>query len=138
VQLGQDGATGIVVTDPGVYFVQLTVADSCAPVEPLAADVSLSPASAVLGSALSIASTSLPNASVGTSYRAQIKVKGGKKPYSFTAESALPAGLSLNKSTGVISGKPSSQGTFTFQVKISDSARPTANTITAQFRIKIS
>ncbi len=45
-------------------------------------------------------------------------VGGGTAPYTFSlASGTLPAGLTLNTSTGAITGTPSATGTFTIQVK---------------------
>lgn len=48
---------------------------------------------------------------------------GGLAPYSYAILSgALPSGLSLAASTGIISGMPSSVGTFSFAYTVSDAA----------------
>ncbi|HWF11734.1 MAG TPA: putative Ig domain-containing protein [Bryobacteraceae bacterium] len=48
-------------------------------------------------------------------------ITGGTPPYTFSiASGALPAGLTLNPSTGAITGTPSAAGTFTVQVKDAD------------------
>ena len=62
----------------------------------------------------------LPNGTVGTAYSYTLTAVGGKPPYTFLiASGSLPAGLSLNSSTGVISGTPISSvslSAVTFQV----------------------
>lgn len=53
-----------------------------------------------------------------------ISATGGTAPYTYTVVSGtLPNGLSLNSSTGAISGRTSSTGTFLFAVKASDANR---------------
>ncbi len=60
--------------------------------------------------------------SVGASYSATMVVSGGKGPYTFSIISgSLPAGITLNTSTGVLSGKPATAGTYTFTTKVVDS-----------------
>ena len=66
-----------------------------------------------------ITASSLPAATAGVAYVATIGESGGTRPLHWTISSgALPAGLSLNSSTGVISGTPTgvSSGSVTFQV----------------------
>jgi mono/diheme cytochrome c family protein len=71
---------------------------------------------------LAILTTSFPNATVGTGYSQVLAASGGKTPYTWSRSAGtLPTGLSLN-SSGVISGTLSAAGTFTFTVKVTDSA----------------
>jgi len=76
---------------------------------------------------LSIQTTggSLPAAVVGNFYSATFQATGGKAPITWTFVSgALPGGLTLSPA-GVISGTPSSAGSFTFTVQATDSTSPT-------------
>jgi hypothetical protein len=69
---------------------------------------------------------------VGVPYSSQIAVSGGVAPYTFSLFSgSLPSGLSLNGSTGTISGTPNVSGLFTPVVKVVDaSGLATYNTVT--------
>jgi Putative Ig domain len=92
-------------------------------------------------SALSITTASLPSGTVGSSYNAPVAATGGTTPYtwSWTAQlgSSLPPGLSINSSTGAISGTPGgSGGTYNVTVSVSDSTAPQQNT-SANFSITI-
>jgi len=70
----------------------------------------------------SITTTSLPDARRNVSYSQTVQATGGVTPYAWTlASGALPAGLTLNGSTGVISGTPTRKGTFNFVVRVRDS-----------------
>lgn len=45
-----------------------------------------------------------------------MNVKGGTAPYMYSIIGALPAGLTLNTSTGGVTGTPTAAETFTVQV----------------------
>jgi len=68
---------------------------------------------------------SLPTGLKSRSYSATLQVIGGLGPYSWrVSEGTLPLGLSLNPTTGVISGKPTDRGVTIFTVEAKDSASP--------------
>lgn len=68
-----------------------------------------------------ITTNSLPSAVAGLSYQQQLTASGGVGPYVWSLTSGtLPPGISLS-TTGVISGRPTSLGQFTFEVSVIDS-----------------
>lgn len=71
--------------------------------------------------------TSLAGGSVGSAYSAGITAaSGGTAPYSYAVTAgALPGGLTLNTTTGAITGTPSSAGTFNFSITATDSSTGT-------------
>src|SRR5882762_6535397 len=95
----------------------------------LASLVSVSARSQTSSVAMSFTTASpLPSGTVGVGYSQTIAVTGGTAPYiwSITAGS-LPSGLALSSTTGAIGGTPTSPGSFTFTVQVTDSAAATAS-----------
>ena len=75
--------------------------------------------------AVTIATTSVPAGVVKAAYRAPLAATGGMGPYkwSLAPGNKLPAGLTLNATTGVIAGKPTKTGPFNFTVKVTDARK---------------
>ena len=72
-------------------------------------------------SELIISTKFLSDGKVGQAYSDFLTAAGGTKPYSWSITSgSLPAGLSLNSSTGQISGTPTAAGTSSFTVRVID------------------
>ena len=71
----------------------------------------------------------LPGGTAGSAYSQTIAASGGSGTgYTFTVTSgSLPTGLTLNSSTGVIDGMPTTPATNNFTVTITDSAGCTSN-----------
>ena len=80
--------------------------------------------------ALTITAPSLAPGTVNSPYMsAAYTASGGTSPYTFSlASGSLPAGLSLNSGSGVISGTPTTAGTSMFVVRVTDAASMTATT----------
>jgi cysteine-rich repeat protein len=66
----------------------------------------------------------IPNATAGVPYSFQIPVWGGELPYHWApfGHVPLPAGLSLDPDSGVLSGIPQVSGSYAFSVLVSDSS----------------
>ncbi|SOY42639.1 putative Ig domain-containing protein [Cupriavidus taiwanensis] len=76
--------------------------------------------------ALTLSPASLQAPVSGVAYSQAFTAGGGTAPYTFAvAAGTLPAGLSLNPSTGVLSGTPPTAGTQTFTVRVTDSSTGT-------------
>ncbi len=91
---------------------------------------------------LAITTSSVPPGTVGTKYSTTLQASGGNPPYKWSnIAGTLPTGLRLRRSTGVLIGKPTTTGTFTFTVQVVDretTTKPhTENTATAIFSLTI-
>jgi hypothetical protein len=78
-----------------------------------------------------VSTTSLPVATLRTPYSATLVAAGGTTPYSWSiSQGSLPAGLSLDPATGVISGTPTAVGTSSFTIQVTDAESPPASATT--------
>lgn len=75
---------------------------------------------------ITLAPTSLPGGTVNSAYSQTITASGGSSPYTFSYTGTLPTGLSLS-SSGILSGTPTSTGTYSFTVTATDSASHTGS-----------
>ncbi len=117
----------------GTASFTVTVTDSTTPTP----QVQTQALSITIYAVLAITTTSLPNGAVGTGYSQTLAATGGVTPYTWSVAGSLPAGLSLNTSTGVISGTPTATGTSNFTVTVTDSTTPTAQTKSQSLSITI-
>jgi len=79
------------------------------------------------GSTLVITTTTLPGGTVSTVYSQSVLAEGGITPYTWNISAgSLPDGLSVNASTGAITGIPTTTGTSNFTVQATDSQDPAA------------
>ncbi|MGB8522188.1 MAG: Ig domain-containing protein [Candidatus Acidiferrales bacterium] len=108
-------------TTVGSFPLIATVQDSSVPVQsassgPLTISVQ-SP------SPLHITTASLPSGMTATSYNTTLNASGGTPPFTWSViNGQLPAGLTLDAQTGLISGIPILLGTSTFTVQVQDSS----------------
>ena len=92
------------------------------------------------GPELRITTSSLPNGAMWsrinkTHYLADLVASGGNPPYKWSlAGGSLPPGLTLRRRTGVISGKATTAGTYSFTVQAVDKrTRRTRTTPSSQY-----
>jgi hypothetical protein len=87
---------------------------------------------------LSITSNSLPAAQVHSGYSQTLIAKGGTSPYFWGVSSgALAPGLSLNETSGQVTGSPTVSGTFGFTVLVTDSTTPTPESATLALTLSV-
>src|SRR4030095_4767204 len=81
----------------------------------------------VSAASLTVSPTTLPAPTRGVAYSQTITTSGGTAPYTYSVTGSLPTGLSLNTSTGAITGTSSASGTFNFTINASDSLGATGS-----------
>jgi hypothetical protein len=128
-----NAATGIISGTPtaaGSYNFAIRLVDSSDVPFTLTVQKSItvtSGGSGMGGNPLGAISGTPPSGTVGLAYVAPLQVSGGTLPYAWSiASGTIPSGLTLSATTGVISGVPTTQGTFTFTVQVRDAAGATA------------
>jgi hypothetical protein len=74
--------------------------------------------------------TDVSSAAVGDAYSHNLADTGGTGPFTWTiVVGALPAGVSLDSATGLLSGSPTEAGTFSFIYEVTDSAQQTVRLV---------
>lgn len=88
--------------------------------------------------ALAVTTDSLPSATAGFPFTAPLQAADGTGPYTWAVASGstLPGGLSLDPTTGTISGTPTKSGTYTFSVQVTDSSSP-ALTVSVPYTLTV-
>jgi hypothetical protein len=77
---------------------------------------------AVVQGTIIVTTQNLPNGAQGVPYSATLGAAGGSPPYTWSITTGtLPAGLSLDPNSGVISGTPTTPGASPFTVQVTDS-----------------
>jgi large repetitive protein len=69
---------------------------------------------------LKISRAAMPAAEVGLPFTADLEATGGRPAHSWAVEGALPAGLTLDAATGLISGKPTAAGSYPLKLTVTD------------------
>jgi hypothetical protein len=118
--LALNGSTGAITGTPtgsGTSNITVQLDDSTAnPVVSKALSITVN-------AAVDITTTTLPAATAGSGYVQALASTGGAAPiiWSLASGSTLPAGLTLSGAAGVISGVPTTTGTFNFSLQAQDS-----------------
>ncbi|WP_027346267.1 M4 family metallopeptidase [Hamadaea tsunoensis] len=81
---------------------------------------------------LALANPGTQTGTVGTATSLALSAAGGATPYTFSA-TGLPAGLTVNAASGVVSGTPTTAATYSVTAKVTDNASPTHATSSQTF-----
>lgn len=107
-------------TASGTFTFTVTVRDSLGQSAAKNLNITINPA-------LAISTTALSSGVVGTAYNQTIQISGGTNPTTMSIVSgALPPGLKFDSGTGLVSGTPTSSGTYPLTVRAVDSSGATA------------
>ena len=126
--------TGTPTATANATSLTFKLTDSSSPVQTKTVTLSLTIAAATL----TINTTALPNGQVGATYSASLTATGGTTPYTWSLTSGtLPAGLSLNTTTGAITGTPTATANATsLTFKLTDSSSPAqTNSVTLSLTV---
>ncbi len=125
--LGLGAGSGVLSGIPsagGAFSFAIQVTDSSGSISTKTFTLTISSSSQ--SNQLTIAtSPTLPTATVGTPYSQTIFATGGFSPYRWSG--SPPAGLQLDPASGILSGTPSSAGTFSFVIQVVDASNATSN-----------
>jgi len=126
MDLATNGVLSGTPTASGTYNFWVGVYDNAAPQNMVTQMLSLTINSST---PLQVTSNFLPNGTNGTLYSQQFGASGGQPPYSWSlapGSASVPPGLLLG-SNGLLSGTPSSSGTWYFYARATDAANATAD-----------
>jgi hypothetical protein len=122
-------------TAAGTFNVTVTATDSSAPALTASKNLSVT----IIPQLVISTSSPLPNGITNTAYTGVTLAStggSGAVVWTLTGGTTLPANLSLNASTGAITGTPTTAGTFNFTVQAADSGTPQQK-VTKSFTITI-
>jgi hypothetical protein len=126
-----DPSTGILAGTPtaaGTFSLNVQVRDSAGSTATRVFTLSIAARPLLISS-----NTQLPNGSINEPYQFTFAAAGGAPPYTWSAN-GLPEGLTLNASTGELTGAPQTAGSILITVRVTDSAR---TAVTELFRLTI-
>lgn len=117
--------TGVISGTPRLpasgIALDMTISDSASPPQSKSQRLSLT----VKPRAVAITTESLPAATVNIAYNTTLVAIDGRTPYRWSViAGVLPAGLRLDRNTGVISGTPTAVGSATVTIRVEDADSP--------------
>ena len=138
--LSVNASSGVISGTPAATFSDMVLArvtDGQVPADTATRTLLLTINGAPQPNPLVITTTSLPGARRNKNYSTTVAATGGVTPYTWSVvNGALPAGLSLNATTGTIGGRATTNGTYHFTLQVADSQSP-KTTATKAFTIVV-
>lgn len=123
--LSLDGPSGTISGTPkqfGNYSFTVQVKDSSSTPQTATANLTMT-----VKTGLVVNPALLPSAKINVPYSQSITVTGGVQPYTMVVSTgALPDGLTLNSTSGVLSGTPTKPGNYNFTLTVTDAENPQA------------
>ncbi len=113
VNLSVSGALSGTPGSTGTFTFDVTLTDQSGDTNSFPYTITINPLATIT------TASPLPNGPVGAPYSQQIAATGGVPPYSFSTNGVVP-GITITRS-GVLSGTPTSAGTFNFNIGVTDS-----------------
>ena len=129
-----DALTGAITGTPtasGAYSFTITATDA------VTASASVPYSGTVTSPTITVSPSTLSAMVVGVPFSDSVSASGGTAPYTYTVTSGtLPAGLTLNPSSGLISGTPTASGAYSFTITATDAfgstgLQPYSGTVTS-------
>lgn len=115
--LASNGSLTGTPTATGTFNFTVTATDSSTGAGPYTGSSAYSLVIDPASVSITPATASLPAGTAAVAYSQQLSATGGTGAYTWSVSfGALPAGLTLNSSSGLISGTPTAAGNFTFNV----------------------
>lgn len=127
ISLAANGAITGTPTQAGTFTFTVKATDTVGNFSTKDLNIIINPAPAMLN-------TTFPAGNIGATYNQTIVRTGGTAPLVWSVSGALPPGLSLDTTAGVISGVPSSSGTSSFTIQVTDA---TGKSVSQTFSITI-
>jgi hypothetical protein len=113
--LSSYGRVSGTATQPGSYTLDLQVTDSTGRTLTQPCTLPVNASQLIIQSGCP-----LPEAHVGTAYSATLQATGGIPPYTYTAVSGVPPGLTISPD-GSVSGTPTTTGVYQTRIRLTDS-----------------
>lgn len=124
-------------TTPGTYTITTRSSENCANSPPTPPDPATTSVTIQCPSLNITSPSTLSSSTVGQAYSYQVQSSGGQLPVTYSLVSgSLPPGLSLS-STGLISGTPTTAGSYSFTLRATDSCPTGAQSVQRIFSIQV-